>query len=110
MVANSPPTVIAIGLALLVVSYLIRERGWHFLIAGVGFDDSSVPSWIGDVVGAYTAVVGVVTVALGLLAFAGLAPDLLWSAYGVVVALSALTLPFWAPRYVAWRLDGSAAA
>ena len=110
MTPNSPPATVATGLVLLLVAYLVRERGWTSLVAGVRNGGLPFPDWTAEVVGAYTAVVGAGTVALGALASVGAAPAVLETTFAAVVAVSAVTLPFWAPRYVRWRVDRATTA
>ena len=104
---STAAAVVAVGIAFGLGGYLVGERRWHFLIASIGLPGPSVSPLVGRTLGSYGEVIGVVTVALGVLAYFGIESGVVWMAYAVGVCLSAFTLPFWAPQYVQWRVGES---
>jgi|GEM_PF-3363562 len=96
--AESALTTAGVALLLLVLGVLIRFGRLHFLIAGVGVDDSPSGPFV-SVVGDYTILVGLATGGLAVATWTGAATPTLWNGYAVAVGASALTLPLWAKRY-----------
>ncbi len=82
---------VVLGVAglLLAVGYLIRVRGWVFLIAGYDPEGDVPPEFAGRVVGNAVLRVGVATGIVGVAAGFGLGSSLLWGAYAVAVLLAA---------------------
>lgn len=94
------------GGVLLLFGYLIRVRGWAFLVAG--YDDSvDVPEDVAaNMVGNACLRIGIATVAIGGLQSVRDPTVLLWTIYGVAVVLASARLVY---RFYTYETDSSAA-
>jgi hypothetical protein len=88
-VTESIPTLFS-GLIVTVLGYLIRYRGWTFLVAGYDQETSSVPDEaVAEIAGSTILRIGIATIVLGGLNFYYDTPSYVYVFFAIGVLLAA---------------------
>lgn len=91
--------VVASGLFVAAVGYLIRYRGMVGLVAGYDPDEVTDDEGLANLVGGVALAVGAATVLVGVLDYRGVADGVLWYGYGALVVGAAGLMVVGSNRY-----------